>query len=57
MHGTATARLAYESHLYAIQRIKEISERENIDAEFRFMDGYLIHGLPAGYSGKLAIRD
>lgn len=44
LHGQEGARLAYESHQEAIERIGEIVRREAIDCEFERLDGYLFLG-------------
>ena len=41
LHGRDGARLAYESHRQAIDRIEEIVAAERIDCGFRRLDGYL----------------
>lgn len=40
-HGEDGARLAYESHTYAIDEIERICITENISCEFKRVDGYL----------------
>lgn len=45
-HGEAGARLAAESHAEAIDRIEQICRSENIDCDFRRVDGYLF--VPPG---------
>ncbi len=46
LHGEAGARLAYESHAGAIDKIEEIIKSENIDCDFSRLDGFLFapHG-------------
>src|SRR3954469_21959391 len=39
--GPEAAHLIYESHSRAIDTIEEISKRENIDCEFKRVDGWL----------------
>jgi glycine/D-amino acid oxidase-like deaminating enzyme/nitrite reductase/ring-hydroxylating ferredoxin subunit len=41
VHGTAGSRLAADSHTAAIDRIEAIARAENIDCDFRRVDGYL----------------
>ena len=41
LHGTKGARLAYESHSDAIDLIEKIIVEENIDCDFKRIDGYL----------------
>ncbi|PIQ21024.1 MAG: FAD-dependent oxidoreductase [Cytophagales bacterium CG18_big_fil_WC_8_21_14_2_50_42_9] len=41
MHGEKQARLAAESHTYAIRKIEEIVKEENIDCDFERLNGYL----------------
>ena len=41
MHGEEGARIAAESHMAAINRAEEICRHENIDCDFRRVDGYL----------------
>jgi glycine/D-amino acid oxidase-like deaminating enzyme/nitrite reductase/ring-hydroxylating ferredoxin subunit len=41
MHGAEGARLAYESHQAAVDRIGEIAGTEGIDCDYRHLDGYL----------------
>jgi len=40
-HGEKQARLAAESHTYAIRKIEEIVKEENIDCDFERLNGYL----------------
>ena len=42
LHGEQGARLAYESHAAAIDRIEEIVRSEHIDCDFERLDGYLL---------------
>ncbi|HET7273753.1 MAG TPA: FAD-dependent oxidoreductase [Longimicrobiaceae bacterium] len=44
MHGADGARMAYESHTTAIERIGEISRMDGIECDFRALDGYLFLG-------------
>ncbi len=48
LHGVAGARLAYESHAGAIDKIEEIIKSENIDCDFSRLDGFLF--VPPGES-------
>jgi glycine/D-amino acid oxidase-like deaminating enzyme len=48
LHGEAGARLAYESHAGAIDKIEEIIKSENIDCDFSRLDGFLF--APPGES-------
>jgi len=48
LHGEAGARLAYESHAGAIDKIEEIVKSENIDCDFSRLDGFLF--APPGES-------
>jgi glycine/D-amino acid oxidase-like deaminating enzyme/nitrite reductase/ring-hydroxylating ferredoxin subunit len=41
LHGARGAKLAYESHQRAIERIAEIVSEEQIDCDFKRVDGYL----------------
>lgn len=41
-HGEAKARLAIESHTAAIDEIERIVNAENIDCDFRRLDGFLV---------------
>jgi glycine/D-amino acid oxidase-like deaminating enzyme/nitrite reductase/ring-hydroxylating ferredoxin subunit len=41
MHGEEGARIAAESHMAAINRAEEIARLENIDCDFKRVDGYL----------------
>jgi glycine/D-amino acid oxidase-like deaminating enzyme/nitrite reductase/ring-hydroxylating ferredoxin subunit len=41
MHGDVAARIQYESHAAAIDKIEEIAKTENIDCDFARIDGYL----------------
>ena len=53
MHGREGARLAFESHSAAIDRIEAIVQQENIDCDFQRLDGYLF--VPPGE--KTALLD
>ena len=44
LHGRDGARLAYESHQTAIERIGQVAEREGIDCDYVRLDGYLFLG-------------
>jgi glycine/D-amino acid oxidase-like deaminating enzyme/nitrite reductase/ring-hydroxylating ferredoxin subunit len=46
LHGEEGARICAESHSRAIQRYEEIISREQIDCDFRRVDGYLIAREP-----------
>jgi glycine/D-amino acid oxidase-like deaminating enzyme/nitrite reductase/ring-hydroxylating ferredoxin subunit len=48
MHGSQGARLAFESHTAAINRIEAIMAREQIECDFERLDGYLF--VPPGES-------
>jgi glycine/D-amino acid oxidase-like deaminating enzyme/nitrite reductase/ring-hydroxylating ferredoxin subunit len=41
MHGDHAARIQYESHTAAIDKIEEIAQTEGIDCDFARLDGYL----------------
>jgi glycine/D-amino acid oxidase-like deaminating enzyme/nitrite reductase/ring-hydroxylating ferredoxin subunit len=41
VQGETGARLAFESHAAAIDKIEEIVKKENIDCDFQRLDGYL----------------
>ena len=41
VHGEEGARIAYESHSAAIDRIESIAREEGIDCDFERLDGYL----------------
>ncbi len=41
LHGAESAKLAYQSHQRAIECVAEIVEKENIDCDFKRVDGYL----------------
>lgn len=41
IHGKEKTQLAAESHRTAIEKIEEICRTENIDCDFRYLDGYL----------------
>ena len=49
LHGQHGARLAFESHRAAIERIEAIAQMERIDCDFERVDGYLFlspeHGI------------
>src|SRR6185295_12567952 len=42
--GLAESKLFYESQAAAVDRIEEIHRNENIDCDFRRLDGYLFQG-------------
>jgi glycine/D-amino acid oxidase-like deaminating enzyme/nitrite reductase/ring-hydroxylating ferredoxin subunit len=44
IHGEANTRLIVESHMAAVNRIEEIVRLENIECDFRRLDGYLFLG-------------
>src|SRR6185503_11167830 len=44
IHGEKNTRLVVESHMAAVHRIEEIVEIEDIDCDFRRLDGYLFLG-------------
>src|SRR5256714_3419205 len=44
VHGAENTRLIVESHMAAVNRIEEIVRLENIDCDFRRVDGYLFLG-------------
>jgi glycine/D-amino acid oxidase-like deaminating enzyme/nitrite reductase/ring-hydroxylating ferredoxin subunit len=50
LHGPDGARVAYESHQAAIERIGEICEAEGIGADYVRLDGFLILGPGADVS-------
>jgi glycine/D-amino acid oxidase-like deaminating enzyme/nitrite reductase/ring-hydroxylating ferredoxin subunit len=45
LRGEGTSRLFYESQAAAVDRIEEIQKREEIDCDFRRLDGYLFQAL------------
>jgi glycine/D-amino acid oxidase-like deaminating enzyme/nitrite reductase/ring-hydroxylating ferredoxin subunit len=45
LRGEEIARLFYESQAAAVDRIEEIQKREEIDCDFRRLDGYLFQAL------------
>ena len=45
LRGEETSRLFYESQAAAVDRIEEIQKREEIDCDFRRLDGYLFQAL------------
>jgi glycine/D-amino acid oxidase-like deaminating enzyme/nitrite reductase/ring-hydroxylating ferredoxin subunit len=55
VHGQAGARIAYESHAAAIEKVEEIVARENIDCDFERLDGYLF--VPPGESTDILERE
>src|SRR5438093_4817317 len=44
VHGQENTRLIVESHMAAVNRIEEIVRLENIDCDFRRLDGFLFLG-------------
>ena len=44
VHGEKDARLIVESHMAAVNRIEQLVTLENIDCDFRRLDGYLFLG-------------
>jgi glycine/D-amino acid oxidase-like deaminating enzyme/nitrite reductase/ring-hydroxylating ferredoxin subunit len=55
MHGEQGARLAYESHNAAVDRIEEIVKVEAIDCDFTRLDGYLF--LAPGHTQELLEKE
>lgn len=55
LHGKEGARLAYDSHRAAIDRIEAIVAAEGIDCEFERVDGYLF--VPPGESKRELERE
>ena len=51
LHGPDGARLAYESHSRAIDRIEAICAGEHLDCRFERVDGYLFLGREQKESG------
>ncbi len=45
LRGEEVSRAFYESQAAAVDRIEEIQKRENIDCDFRRLDGYLFQAL------------
>jgi hypothetical protein len=45
LRGEEASRLFYESQAAAVDRIEEIQEREQIECDFRRLDGYLFQAL------------
>jgi glycine/D-amino acid oxidase-like deaminating enzyme/nitrite reductase/ring-hydroxylating ferredoxin subunit len=54
-HGEEKAKLLAESHTAAIHEIQKISKDEGIDADFSYVDGYLI--LPEGKDPSLLQKE
>lgn len=54
IHGKEGARLAYESHAAAIDRIEQIVHEEQLDCNFQRLDGFLI---PADNADKDFMRN
>ena len=55
LHGERGAKLAAASHTAAIDAIEEIVGRENIDCDFKRVDGYLF--VPPGESTDVLTRE
>ena len=55
MHGRDGARMAYESHQAAIDKIAEIAREERIDCDYQQLDGFLF--LAPGDGPKLLDRE
>jgi glycine/D-amino acid oxidase-like deaminating enzyme/nitrite reductase/ring-hydroxylating ferredoxin subunit len=55
LHGEKGARIAYESHARAITTIEDISKAEQIDCDFKRLDGYLF--LHEGHKPELLDRE
>jgi glycine/D-amino acid oxidase-like deaminating enzyme/nitrite reductase/ring-hydroxylating ferredoxin subunit len=47
-HGTGGAKLASESHRWAIERVSEISKELGVECEFRKLPGYKVSQFPRG---------
>ena len=45
LRGEETSRKFYESQAAAVDRIEAVQKRENIDCDFRRLDGYLFQAL------------
>jgi glycine/D-amino acid oxidase-like deaminating enzyme len=45
LRGDQTSRLFYESQAAAVDRIEDIQKRQQIDCDFRRLDGYLFQAL------------
>lgn len=54
IHGKEGARLAYESHAAAIDRIEQIVNEEQLDCDFQRLDGFLI---PADNADEDSMRN
>lgn len=50
-HGKDGAKMAAESHAFAIERVGEISKELGIECEYRRLPGYYISQYPKGESG------
>lgn len=50
-HGKNGAKMAAESHVYALKRVGEISKELGIDCEYRQLPGYQISQYPKGDAG------
>lgn len=44
LRGLDASKIFYESHAASVDRIEEIQKSENIDCDFRRLDGYLFQG-------------
>jgi len=55
IHGVEHSRLAAESHTAAIDRIEQIAQEENIDCDFRRVDGYLF--LEPGDTSETLLKE
>lgn len=53
LHGEDGARLAARSHRDAVQHIERICRDEGIDADFAYVDGYLVLGESAEHRNEL----
>jgi glycine/D-amino acid oxidase-like deaminating enzyme/nitrite reductase/ring-hydroxylating ferredoxin subunit len=47
-HGDAGAKVAAESHTWALQRVGEISKKHGIECEYRILPGYDVSQYPKG---------
>src|SRR5438270_9737381 len=57
VHGEANTRFIVESHMAAVNRIEEIVRLENIDCDFRRIDGYLFLGPDDKHESVNSLRD
>jgi glycine/D-amino acid oxidase-like deaminating enzyme/nitrite reductase/ring-hydroxylating ferredoxin subunit len=55
IHGADAARLVYESHHRAIERIEEIATSEGIQCDFERLDGYWF--VPAGQPSDFLLQE